>query len=224
MGEGVDKNLKIAKYWAWLDFANMPEESRDQSVLRVMIEKEDVDENGHIKFKKIIEEAAVAGERDAINNWATGLHNTGEKDKAIELWKKAALQGHPNALVNIARQHWTPQVKQYEKARKLFEEALKSGNEHAYNGLATIYYEGLGVEKDVAKAWSYLEKALNKGNTVARYLFAYMHVRNDIQEILPDKVLRGSNYLEQAVQDGYQPAIDLMHQIHSNQGEESTDK
>lgn len=213
-GEGVEKNLKIAKYWAWLDFANLPEDARQSSILGQLLEPEDVDEENHLNFKKIIEEAAEAGERDAMNNWATGLHNTGEKEKAIELWKKAALQGHPDALVNLAHQHWTLQVKQYEKAIRLFEEASKKGNEHAFHGLATMYYEGLGVEKDLKKAWFYLEKALNKGYTPARYLFAYMHVQNDIQTILPDKVLRGSNYLEQAAQDNYEPAKELLGQLY----------
>ena len=208
-GEGVEKNLKIAKYWAWLDFANLPEDSRENSILVQLIEPGDVNEDNQILFKKIIEEAADAGERDAMDNWASGLNNTGEKEKALALWQKAADLKHPNGMCNVARQCWTEKVKDYERARVLFEEASKSGNEHAFYGLAVIYYQGLGVDRDVKKAWEYLEKAINKGDTESRYLFATMCLSNDFQTILPDKVMRGMSYMEQAAMDKFQPAIDF---------------
>lgn len=213
-GEGVEKNLKIAKYWAWLDFANLPEEKRGSSILGQLLEPKDTDDEHHLNFKKIIEEAAVAGERDAIDNWAGGLHRTGEKERATALWKKATVLKHPNAMVNLARQYWTEQSKAYERAKILFEEATKCGNEHAFYGLAVIYYQGLGVNRNVKKAWEYLEKAINKGDTEARYLFANMCLNNDLQEILPDKVMRGRSYMEQAAQDNFQPAIDFFSNIY----------
>jgi TPR repeat protein len=161
-------------------------------------------------FKKIIEDAAEAGERDAMNNWATGLKNTGESKKAIELWQKSANLKHPNAMCNLARQYWTENVKDYERAQILFEEASKSGNEHAYYGLAVMYYQGLGVERDMKKTWEYLEKSINKGDAESRYLFARMCLNNDMQEILPDKVLRGMSYMEQAAMDNYEPAFNFL--------------
>lgn len=208
-GEGVEKNLKIAKYWAWLDFANLPEDSRDNSILMQLIEPEDVNEENHLNFKKIIEEAAEAGERDAMDNWAAGLKNTGDNEKAFALWQKAVNLKHPNSMCNVARQCWTEKVKEYKQAKALFEEASKSGNEHAFYGLAVIYYQGLGVERDVKKAWEYLEKAINKGDTESKYLFAIMCLNNDLEAILPDKVMRGMNYMEQAAMDHFQPALDF---------------
>ena len=98
-------------------------------------------------------------------------------------------------MCNLAnRQYWTE--KGYERARALFEEASKSGNEHAFYGLAEIYYKGLGVEKDVRKAWEYLEKAINKGDAESRDLLATMGLNNDLQDILSDKVCRASCYLD----------------------------
>ena len=208
-GEGVEKNLKIAKYWAWLDFANLPENSRDNSILVQLIEPEDVNEENHINFKQIIEEAAEAGERDAMDNWASGLKNTGDNEKALALWQKAASLKHPNGMCNVARQCWTEEVKDYQQAKALFEEASKGGNEHAFYGLAVMYYQGLGVERDVKKAWDYLEKAINKGDAESRYLFATMCLNNDLQAILPDKVMRGMSYMEQAAMDHFQPALDF---------------
>lgn len=214
-GEGVEKNLKIAKYWAWLDFANLPENSRKSSILSQLIEPEDVNEDNQLLFRKIIEDAAEAGERDAISNWATGLHNIGEKEKAFDLFQKAADLKHPDSMYDVARQCWTEKAKDYEQARTLFEEASKSGNEHAFYGLAVIYYQGLGVDRDIKKAWEYLEKAINKGDAESRYLFAMMCLNNDLQTILPDKVLRGMSYMEQAAMDKFQPALDFYKKMES---------
>ena len=69
-----------------------------------------------------------------------------DTDKALSYFRK-----HPNGMCNVARQCMAKNVKDYERARVLFEEASKSGNEHAFYGLAVIYYQGLGVTKDVKK-------------------------------------------------------------------------
>lgn len=208
-GEGVEKNLKIAKYWAMLDFASVPPESRDGSVLGQLLEPEDTDEENHLNAGKITEEAVEAGERDAMNRWAKQLLRSGEKEKAMALLKKAADLKHPEAMVHLAHLCST-ELKDYEQARTLLEEAAKSGNEHAWYGLAEIYYQGLGVDQNVSQAWVHLERAINKGDTPSRFLFATMCLNNDLQEILSDKVMRGISYLEQAAQDNYEPALEYM--------------
>lgn len=214
-GEGVEKNLKIAKYWAWLDFVSLPESSRNKSILDLIIEPEDRDENNYINLKKIIEDAAEAGERDALNNWATHLNNNGDNEKALVLWQRAANLKHPNAMCNLARLYCTDQLKDYKRAKTLFEQAAKTGNEYAFYGLAMMYYKGVGVEKDVAKAWEYLEKAINKGNNESRFLFATMCLNNELQNILPDKVMRGMSYMEVAAMDHFQPALDFLNSNYS---------
>lgn len=208
-GEGVEKSIEIAKYWALLDFGHLPEESRNESILAQLIGRDDVTDGNRINHKKIIEEAAEAGERDAMNNLATGLYNTDEKEKAVALWHKAAALKHPDGMCNVARLYCSDDEKDYARARELFEEASKSGNEHAFYGLAMIYYHGLGVDKDVRKAWEYLEKAVNKGDDESRYLLATMCLRNEMQEIVPDNVMRGMKYMEQAAMNKFQPAVDF---------------
>lgn len=49
--------------------------------------------------------------------------------------------------------------KNYEQARQGYLEAANLGNPHAYYQLATIYYKGLGVEKDVLNALIYFSLA-----------------------------------------------------------------
>ena len=208
-GEYVDKSDTIAKYWAWLEFTNMQEDERANSILNVLLEKNDITDDNHIKGRKIIEEAALAGERDAMNNWATGLYNTGEKEKAIDLWERSIEQGHPIAMCNLARELRTEGNKDYQRALELFERSASLKYEGAYYGLAVTYYQGLGVERDIKKAWYYLEKSLNFGSDDSRFLLATMGFSNELNEILPDKVMRAASYMEQAAIHGYKPAIEF---------------
>ena len=207
-GEGVEKSRKIAKYWAWLDFTNLPEEARKDSLLVHLLEPEDINDGNKINGEKIIIDAAEAGEQDAMNTWAKALLDNGEKDKAVDLWKKAAELNHPQAMCKLACVYVKEDKRHQEHAIRLLEDASKSGYEEAFYLLAVVYYEGLGVEKDIKKAWEYLEKSINKGHAASRYLLATMCLRNDLQEILPDTVLRGLHYMGQAAGDKYQPALD----------------
>lgn len=211
-GEGVEKNNTIAKYWAWLEYCNMVEQEKENSILNHLIEESDINESNVIRHRKIIEEAAKAGERDALNNWASGVHRTGIKEEAIELWKQAADLGHPLAMCNLARQLWSDEVKDYKKAKELFEKSASFGCEVAYYCLAVIYYQGLGVEKDIKESWSHLERSLNYGNNDARYLFATMCLNNELDGVIPDIYGRGWHYMELATQQGYEPAIEFFKQ------------
>ena len=211
-GEGVGKNNTIAKYWAWLEFACMSDQEKGNSILNLLIEKDDVVDGNRIDHKKIIEDAANAGERDALNNWANGVHISGDKEKAVKLWKQAADMGHPLAMCNLARQLWTDERKEYEQAKELFERSATFKYEGAYYGLSIMYYQGLGVEHNIAKAWEYLEKSLNFGNKEARYLFATMCINNEMNGIIPNITGRGWRYMELAGQQGFEPATDSFKQ------------
>lgn len=53
-----------------------------------LIEYEDILENNVVNHRKIIEDAARAGERDALCNWGTGLLSY-DKDSAIKILKES---------------------------------------------------------------------------------------------------------------------------------------
>lgn len=211
-GEGVEKNNIIAKYWAMLEYTNMSEQENQNSILNVLYEESDATEDKKLNINKIIEDAAKAGERDALNDWASGLCRTGKKEESIKIWKQAAKMGHPLAMCNLGLQLWDDEVKDYAKAKDFFEESASLGFEGACYCLAVMYYQGLGVEKDIKKAWSYLERSLNFGNNDARYLFATMCFNNELQGVIPDIYGRGWHYMELAAQQGYEPAIEFYKQ------------
>ncbi len=125
------------------------------------------------------------------------------------MWEKSVEQGHPVAMCNLARELRSEGNRDYPRALELFEKSASLKYEGAYYGLAVTYYKGLGVERDIEKAWYYLEKILNFGGDDSRYLLAIVCFNNELNEILPDKVMRGASYMEQAAMHGYKPAIEF---------------
>lgn len=179
--------------------------NRSQSILNHLIEESDVIDGNKLNHRQIIESAAAAGERDAINNLAENLFESGNKEEAISKLREAANLGHPIAQCNLARHLLQDDSKDYTKAFDLFQQAANQNYEDGSFGLALMYYQGLGRSKDVAKAWEFLEPCINLGDDKARYLFATMCMNNELQEVLPDKVMRGPHYLELASTNGSQP-------------------
>jgi TPR repeat protein len=51
----------------------------------------------------------------------------------------------------------------YDEARKLFEEAFKTGQFVAPFGLAVLYRDGLGVTRDLSRAHAYADYSARKG-------------------------------------------------------------
>lgn len=204
-GEGVEKNDTIAKYWAWLDYMNSSsEDEKEKSIFHALVGEGDIikiDSTDNeasqyaINHKKIIVEAANAGESDALNNWGTGLYKT-DQVAGMELQQRAVEMGHQIAAVNVGRHLWTQEVRDYANALPLFQSSAEWGCAEAQYSLAIMYGEGLGVPKDLAIAWKWLEKSLNKGCDDARRYFAHLIMTNQLQDILPDKVMRGPSYLE----------------------------
>lgn len=74
--------------------------------------------------------------------------------------------------------------------------AAEDGLDSSQFYLAQMYYEGNGVEKNVNKVLEWVEKSLHLGNSNARGLFSWIIMSNDLQNLLSDKVMRGTSYKE----------------------------
>lgn len=206
--DGITANKAIAKFWAWEAHINGDQE--DGGLFSHLVEDDDVID-GNLNWEKVYGDAAKNGERFAYHVMGTAYAlDLKDEEKAKEYWSNAfelgCIQSAYNLGVLLQKSGTTNEV------IKLYETSANQGHEMAQHALATIYYYGTGVNKDVEKAWFWNEKALNFGFTPARYLLAVMCLQNSLTEILPDKVLRGLSYMEQAAQDNYQPAIEFYKQ------------
>ena len=86
----------------------------------------------------------------------------------------------------------------FETALPYLTKAAEGGFDDSQTMLADIYYNGRLGDKDIDKALDWIIKAINLGNNQARALFAQIIMSNDLQDLLPDKVMRSPSYLELA--------------------------
>ena len=150
------------------------------------------DNNFHVvQFKRVPEKS------ETTSGWVFEWYNegmmylTGEgfpknRDKAIELFRRAADQDHPGAKNMLAKldagasSSSSPsavelnnqgadayEAEDYAKAVELFRKAADMGLAEAQNWLGLCYKYGVGVEKDIAKAAFWYEKAAAQGHDQA---------------------------------------------------------
>ena len=206
--DGIHANKDIAKFWAWEAYINGDQE--DGEFFSHIAEEGDIID-GKLNWEKIYGNAVKGGERFAYHLMGTACAlDMKDEEKAKECWTKASELGCIQSMYNLGV--LLQKTGTTDEVIKLYETAAEQGDEMAQYSLATIYYYGTGVSKDIAKAWYWTEKAINFGYTPARYLLAVMCLQNSLTVILPDKVLRGLSYMEQAAQDNYQPAIEFYKQ------------
>lgn len=65
--------------------------------------------------------------------------------------------------------------KNYERARELWLTQAEEGNAKAQNALGTIYYMGLGIERDYRRALKWFEMAAKQGHPGAQRNAGMMH-------------------------------------------------
>ncbi|KAG2373138.1 hypothetical protein C9374_012870 [Naegleria lovaniensis] len=69
----------------------------------------------------------------------------------------------------------------YSPALEWYEQLANTGDHIAQNNLAYIYWKGIGVEKNILKAFEYFEKAANNGNGDAQLQMALVFLHDDRQ-------------------------------------------
>lgn len=110
--------------------------------------------------------AADLGEPDAQYNLALEIHEEGNAQEAIPLYKKAADQGHPMAAFNIGSLYYNglDGIEQdYAEAVKWFRKSAESGFGMGEYWLGLCYINGLGVESDPEMFRFWMNKALEHG-------------------------------------------------------------
>ena len=187
--DGEMPSKPIAKFYAMEGHFHKDQMSHE--ILLSLLD-EDEKQKGEINIQKVIKDACDAGVPLAIVASAgfKAQENIEEGIKILESMKGDCARKEEVLGVLYSRKE------EYVKAIPYLEISSEKGDDEAQRLLAEIYYFGKGVNKNIAKALEYVLKAINLGNNGARALFAQMIMSNDLQELLPDKVLRGPSYLE----------------------------
>lgn len=113
-----------------------------------------------------------------------------EKDpaKALDLMKKAAEQGVPDALGGVGYFYSTGLVveKDEAKAREYFEKGAKLGSSASQSNLGIYLIRGMGGERDVPRGLSLMQQAVKAGNEQAAVLFGEIYYTGEHAEGAPD--------------------------------------
>jgi len=88
-----------------------------------------------------------------------------DNEKAITLFSEAAEKGDAEALYGKASIYY--ERKEYKKAFQYLEESMEKGYLPAIRWTGAMYYLGLGVEKDLHKAYDILDIASKAGSLSA---------------------------------------------------------
>lgn len=114
---------------------------------------------------------------DVLYEKGMAAFDAGNHGRALELFEKAAEQGHANAQNNCGYMYENGYgvAKDAKKAFYWYEKAIEQGNVIAMNNLGNLYYNGSGMEVDMGKALLWFERAAERGNVVSQENCGYMY-------------------------------------------------
>ncbi len=101
---------------------------------------------------------AVVGLRAATPEEAMAAERAGDVAKALRLFTQLAESGDTDAAIDVGRIHFEGKgvARDYEKAMTWWLRAFEKGHGMAYNNIAVLYRDGLGVPKNPQIAWGLL--------------------------------------------------------------------
>lgn len=118
---------------------------------------------------KLSDMLAEKGDQKAIRflGWlyARGEGCEKDKNKAITFFERAAKMGDAEALYGIATIYY--EEKDYVKAIFYLEGSKENGFTPAWRWLGVMYHLGLGVDKNIDKAFELYSEAAKRGNAAA---------------------------------------------------------
>ena len=97
--------------------------------------------------------------------------STGDKQKAVEIYKKFAAQGNMYAIAGLGVCYCYAQGVECDikKGIELIEKAIKAGNPKGYNAMGVCYKWGVGVERNLEKSVEYFLISAKLGFAAGQY-------------------------------------------------------
>ena len=97
--------------------------------------------------------------------------STGDKQKAVEIYKKFAAQGNMYAIAGLGLCYCYSQGIEcnIKKGIELIKKAIKAGNPKGYNVMGICYKRGIGVERNLEKSVEYFLTSANLGFAAGQY-------------------------------------------------------
>lgn len=179
-GAGVDKNETIAH--EWLKKAADNGHATAQAIIGF---QEIIKGNSEVGVE-YWEKASTGGNLKAMNDLAELYHDGSmgvpmNKPRALELFKKAADAGYPEAMVSlgVCYSKGDGVAQDDYEAFRWFTLAAEKGEQFAQKNLGICYRSGLGTVENKALAVQWFEKAAEQGNIQAKICLADMYANGE---------------------------------------------
>ena len=162
---GVERDDELARHWLQrgAELGNV----HAQSLFGIVSEEA----GDYERAREWYERAAAQGDTDAEYNlgllYDEGLGVERDLSKAAEFFHRAALKGHVHAAASYGY-FLDTERNDYTGAMKWYEKAASQGDEQAEFCVGALYFNGQGVERDVAKAREWWERAAAHGHEDAK--------------------------------------------------------
>ena len=143
-------------------------------------------------------------EADKLINFSTG-----DKQKAVEIYKKFAAQGNMYAIAGLGVCYCYAQGIECDikKGIELIEKAIKAGNPKGYNVMGACYKRGVGVERNLEKSVEYFLISAKLGFAAGQFNLGFaFFAGKGISKDYKKSVL----WLEKAIKQDYAKAFGLL--------------
>lgn len=195
-GEGCDENL--FKTYYWLDKAAKNNYDDAFYSLGELYYKGAYIDVNYKKAFTFFQKGADLGEKRCLEGlgdlYYYGLHVDEDKAKAFEYYDKSIQKG--NLIFYKVGKLYESQL-DMEKAIEYYTRGHKMGDIKSTQKLGVLYYNGIGVKKDVTKALYYIDIAADKDETHALYVKGsslLLENRNKAMDYLKKAYFGGSYY------------------------------
>lgn len=151
---------------------------------------------------KWFETAAANGHVDAMvqmaDMYAGGVGATADKAKALAAYEQAAAKGSGRALYTLGVLN-AQDNDDYTKTFEYWLKAAEAGYVPAFNRVGVLYFDGVGVAKDDARAFQWIEKGAARNDEKAAANLAYLYyngfgtARDEVKAFKLYQLLQGKN-------------------------------
>lgn len=133
-----------------------------------------------------------------VRDEAEKNQNKSTYQRAIEYFKKSLKCGEYSSASELGYIYQHSIVKDYKKAFEYYSLAAEHGIDAAEYNLGTLYYDGIGCEKDVGKALTWIERAAKQGHLNALISIGSVYLDGEYQGY--NDLKKGFEYLNLAAE------------------------
>ena len=145
--------------------------------------------------------SATIQELDDIYIKAEYYFDKEEYSKAVELYSKAAEQGHPEAQFSLANCYYYGNGVEEDiiEAVRWYRKAAENGDKDAQYSLGYCYFNGEGVRANMDEAVRWYRKSAEQGNTFAQYNLGYCYYNGSGVE---EDIIEAARWYRKAAEGG----------------------